>query len=380
MGNCFSSSPAKCAHEQRMEIIQQKIDGTATEIKVVEDEILIETMDSLHRKYLQQKLSRLVQEKYDLEIAIVMEELSRADIAPKREKILNDHLLYLRNRPSLKEGNQSDTLSRSLFRTPTMKMRRHFIDSIDPQLRNPWTKKKGTLTEAKTPTSDLRIENMRTNVANYYRCKKIVRKEGKKVTMATCCVTGKSGDHTQVLGAHLLPLRCHKYVIEKLDMSNIENGINNFRNFVLLSDGIEKAFDDQRLCFVSDGLGKLVLRILDPTVASVPIFPGAEDTIGKFEGTEMKFPDGKRPFTRVLSFHAQMSLLEAIKNAWEHNAHVTVENTDYGSPLTNDILFIRQYVQDYAGSIDDAKTEESPALNRILTGDTQSWESCSGRV
>ena len=136
-----------------MEITQQKIDDTATEIRMVADEILVDTVDSHRQQALQQKMNILVQERRDLvqerrdrearqeivelkkEIACVMKKLSRADIAPKRERILNDHLVDLRVRLILKEKKQSEALSQSLFWTPTMKMNhvQDYAGSIDDE-------------------------------------------------------------------------------------------------------------------------------------------------------------------------------------------------------------------------------------------------------
>lgn len=135
---------------------------------------------------------------------------------------------------------------------------------------------------------------------------------GKVVTMATCCVTGKKGDHNQVTAAHLLPRSAPPRFLEKLDM-DLKRGFDSFRNVILLAKNIKEAFDAQCLCFVSEeNTGEFELKILDEKVGDEPIWNGSTIKIKTFSGKTMKYADKNRPYSRVLSYHERTSYIKAI--------------------------------------------------------------------
>jgi hypothetical protein len=165
-------------------------------------------------------------------------------------------------------------------RAPSIQFNRSQLDSFDPQIRNIWAKPHENQRLASASKRSRRDDNLRRSFAVKPRCAVTTKSvSGDKITLAKCCATGVQGDNKVVIVAHLLPLRTSDFMLKKLELAN---GVNDFHNVILLTKGIEAAFDDQRVCFIKQD-GSFVLQILDPSARIEPIYPGSDCTIGEFE-------------------------------------------------------------------------------------------------
>ena len=253
-----------------------------------------------------------------------------------------------------------------IARSQSMLTTNHYIDYLIPQVRNPWVIETGFVA---TGSSTSRDRNLRNNVANHYRCK--VKDKVTKAIMAKCCISQHWGDHTSVVAAHLLPKRSDKYLLKYFQFDGTK-GLDDFRNVVLFAKNIEMAFDLQRVCFVKDqSTGEIILRILDPVVRVMPIFEGANEMIGDFEGAPMSFErKNVGPYTRVLSHHAALSRSVAMRNGWIPYEENKPKEYEYGSPLVRDTVTIepRDLARHFSASVSNVS---DPNELRIGTNPTE---------
>jgi len=256
--------------------------------------------------------------------------------------------------------NQRNDMNSEHFHTviaksPSVGARNAYLDMINSKIRNPWAcDDKKSLAGVLDEKAACRQDKLRRQVANHYRCKQIVKNDGQTVTLARCCVTEILGDHTQVVAAHLIPRSAPKKFVQLLEM-DVNHGIDDYRNLVLLSKNIEAAYDSQRLCFVKDELtGNVIMHILDPQVKDEPIYPGSKEKIGDYRDRPMVFDVDRGPYNRVLSFHAGISHALAKTKGWIPKGEEAP--CEYGSPLTNDT--IRCLQADYSYSCDSLEMDE----------------------
>jgi hypothetical protein len=98
---------------------------------------------------------------------------------------------------------------------------------------------------------------------------------------------------------------------ERLSLGYGKADIENIRNSILLCKGIEEAFDHKLISFVpSDkpfSSNRYKLHIWVDRVKSDPIFEGASQTIGSFDGASLDLTVGTathNPFKRAMSYQA----------------------------------------------------------------------------
>ena len=96
---------------------------------------------------------------------------------------------------------------------------------------------------------------------------------------------------------------------------------------------------EQRLCFVLSNESVLLyqIRILDSTLEKERVHESM--TFKELARKSFDLPvgkDGKRPFARCLSFHAQASYARAMRMGWLAGSEPCPEA--YGSPLGTDII------------------------------------------
>ena len=154
-----------------------------------------------------------------------------------------------------------------------------------------------------------------------------------------CQVSRVRGNNNQVATSHLLKHATKTHMREVLEFEDI----NDMRNILLLSKGIDKAFEKGRIYFEFEAERSFKMKVWDSSVVSELIFDGAhpDQTIGKYVGKYLRIPrDVEPPFKRVLSDHAQASFNHALNAGWIPENHPAP--TEYGSPLQNNILsFLR---------------------------------------
>lgn len=125
-----------------------------------------------------------------------------------------------------------------------------------------------------------------------------------------CMVTGKTGT---LRCAHLLPINV-KYSIVKL--LNMEGKINDFRNNLILSEQLEKAYDSQRISFVPENFlsDKLIMKIWDESILNETIFEKKGPKISEFVNVPLKveMPNNRKhePFKRCLAYHDFMCFMK----------------------------------------------------------------------
>lgn len=109
--------------------------------------------------------------------------------------------------------------------------------------------------------------------------------------------------------SHLLPRISN--ATERLSLGYKISDIENIRNTILLCKGIEEAFDHKYLSFVPTdkpfSSNRYKMQIWVDAIKSEPIYDGATQTIGSFDGAALDLTVGTRvhdPFKRALSYQA----------------------------------------------------------------------------
>ena len=203
---------------------------------------------------------------------------------------------------------------------------------------------------------EARPKNQRSTVAEYYGCKGIGQGDA---FLATCCVTGLEGTGSgkgtregkgAVVVSHNLGRKRPVAAFERFDL-DIAVDADNPRNTILVLKSIEQYYETKKLCFVPstpdldqwDGRS-FRMMIMDPSIREDPVFiydDGRPNppSFGHYENESFEFPEGKTPFTRILSHHAQCSYRHAVNVKWI-DPEVRGCPPHYGSPLKNDTLVI----------------------------------------
>jgi hypothetical protein len=182
---------------------------------------------------------------------------------------------------------------------------------------------------------------------NLNQCSKYYDRYCVRRGLVQCCVTNVWGDCKTVVGAHLLPMTTTP--AERLKSLNMEGKFNNMsRNLLPLLRTIEKAYYAHRLCFVlaadhhDEGfvvpVPRYRIQILDSTLKKE--FCNENQTFESLAGETFALPmlpDGSTgPFTRCLSFHAQVSHCVAVHKGWIKKSEPRPQQ--YGSPMDYDII------------------------------------------
>ena len=204
------------------------------------------------------------------------------------------------------------------------------IDHNSDMSQNPWSRSPRRLQPD-------RENQLRKQVAKYYKRYKVKSKKGKQVTHSKCCVTDVWGDSNTVVAALLLPLGTTSSNIQK--ELNMQGKLTDVRNIIPLLKTIEDAYNTQRLCFVLDNKDptRHKLQILDPTLKNEFVHGNVTfEELSQCSSFELpQGEDGLRPFTKCLSFHAQSSYDRAVKKKWI-SSRSEPRPVEYGSPLTTD--------------------------------------------
>ena len=124
---------------------------------------------------------------------------------------------------------------------------------------------------------------------------------------------------------------------------------NDVRNGLLLATEIHRAFDQLRLSFVKTCplSQQLYLKIWDNSCRKIEVYPGANRTIGDFDGA--KLLANHQPFKRALFYHAYIAYLKF--NFVSSNK----QPEEYGSENESDYYSGRRLMKDAV--IQDMKDE-----------------------
>lgn len=130
------------------------------------------------------------------------------------------------------------------------------------------------------------------------------RTAGKKHKQLKCQILDKVANSEFIIGAHIWKRATNGAGLEEFGLT--PSDIDNTRNGLLLTKGIEVAFDQLRVCFLYDMVhSRLILRLADDTIADE--FIEHSDPPKKFSDIvdrELLCPKNKLPYRRLLSWHA----------------------------------------------------------------------------
>ena len=324
--------------KQRLEYID-KLHVNQAERECIDKKQRLERIDKLHvnqaeRAYIdkKQRLERIERMLHEWKLSLVAYERSNRETMNKVVRTVSS----------------VSSVSRISY-DPWENARRNpkgLVSSVSLISFDPWYK------AAKNP------DGLREKAARHYGYCRIIAK---------CCLTGITGNREEVNNTHLLPRNAAPRFLDELDFTDVDDA----RNMILLCNNIGKAFDRQQLCFLEDENDprSLILKIWDEEIRNKLVFDGDTErrTIGSYSGHKMTFEEGKTPFKRVLSKHAQCSYETAKERKWIKADEP--KPIEYGSPLQDDTLTFR-------------KLEKSCSTNGMHTssGDWDSPNAIDGHI
>ncbi len=135
-----------------------------------------------------------------------------------------------------------------------------------------------------------------------------------------------------VTGAHLWPNRANPNDLAHLGLAPAN--ARDCRNGLLLSSGIEKAFDALQVTFLLNKEHSFVLRVLDDQIAAYDhvLYSGAKSyanrssgaqTFSAIDGMTLKY-GANPPYRRILWLHAHCALAQMEKNGWTPVSQLSV--------------------------------------------------------
>lgn len=179
------------------------------------------------------------------------------------------------------------------------------------------------------------------------------------ISHASLTISTSSTPKNPVTVAHLLARNAE--ADERLSLGYRKADVESIRNSLLLCKGIEEAFNHKYISFepidTPFSRHKYKLRIWVDAVRSDPIYEGAAQTIGSFDGAPLELTVGTtmhNPFNRALSYQA----FRAFKK-WGRKLGCTElpEDSDIsvykGSYQTKRAKYARQLAKDIAADAED---------------------------
>jgi hypothetical protein len=160
--------------------------------------------------------------------------------------------------------------------------------------------------ESARTTGSQRNANFRQKLINYY---KRASSSGKNVKCQILDVfVSKAEAQNTIIAAHIWKASTGGKDLDEFGLST--DYVNDARNGVFLTKGIEDAFDNQQVCFLYNTLdSQLYLWVADKRIMSQTI-EGSKPPI-KFADVHQHplcCPPNRLPFRRLLSWHARLSL------------------------------------------------------------------------
>lgn len=250
---------------------------------------------------------------------------------------------------SLRSRSDNAQFDMMVARSPVVKHMRDAITSVEPDAVTVW--------DFCHPTPELSKKDrqrLRKPTALHYGAYK---NDG---NLAMCQLSRQWGNSQQVTTNHLLGHKTRHHMRNIFEFDDI----NDKRNLLLLSKGVEKAFETGRIYFDGEDDRTFVMKILDETVKDEFIFEGSAVTIGSLEGKKLRIPRNvDPPFKRVLSHHAQDAYRKALERGFITSD--AARPNEYGSPLRNNMLAITQATTDSINENDDSLNTSLGGLNGI---------------
>jgi hypothetical protein len=110
----------------------------------------------------------------------------------------------------------------------------------------------------------------------------------------------------KIIAAHIWKASTRGKGLEEFGL--LPKEINNARNGMFLTKGIEDAFDKQQVCFLYNVLeSSLILWVADHAILSATII-GSTKKFSDVHQKPLLCPHGRLPYRRLLSWHARLTL------------------------------------------------------------------------
>jgi hypothetical protein len=128
------------------------------------------------------------------------------------------------------------------------------------------------------------------------------------------CRCALTNTRESVILAHILPRSAKPDIRECLHI--VDEDVNSFRNLILLTSNVEKAFDSLKVSFVPKSVldQSLVLKIWDDDVRTTKILSNSEESFNDFEGhtLNLQMPNGveHNPFRRCFAYQALLAYMK----------------------------------------------------------------------
>lgn len=110
----------------------------------------------------------------------------------------------------------------------------------------------------------------------------------------------------KIIAAHIWKASTRGQALDEFGLH--PSDVNDARNGLFLTKGIEDAFDKQQVCFLYNLLEcRLILWVADPSIMTQTIL-GSDKIFSDVHQQPLLCPDGKMPYRRLLSWHARLTL------------------------------------------------------------------------
>ena len=228
---------------------------------------------------------------------------------------------------SVRSRSDKEHFDMMVANSPAVKHMRDAIASVEPDAVTIWD-----FCHPDRELSQKDRKKLRIPTAKHY---KVYKREG---NLVMCQLALKWGNNQQVTTSHLLKHGTRHHMRKVFEFDDI----NDKRNLLMLSKGVEKAFETGRIYFEGGNDDRtFIMKIFDQTVKDELIFDGSNVKIGSLEGKKLRIPkDVQPPFKRVLSHHAQDAYRKALERGFITSE--TKPPIEYGSPLKDNLLDFTQ--------------------------------------
>jgi hypothetical protein len=171
-----------------------------------------------------------------------------------------------------------------------------------------------------------------------------------------CQILNTPMNSEDIIGAHIWKRATNGEGLEEFGL--VPADIDNARNGLLLTKGIEHAFDHLQVCFLYNfTTNKLVLHVADTALLEESILLSKPPTSFKdVDGRELLCPKGKLPYRRLLSWHAYWTLKKAGKlRDYKQFHQLSVKSPGYNFPrdVENDEVISMMEAEMVASDIED---------------------------
>ena len=189
-----------------------------------------------------------------------------------------------------------------------------FIDALPAVIRevslmrkhrlNPWENEK-SFARTTTTASTSPPEKFRHAVISYYQRASNSQKSVKCQILDN--FTPIQEAHDTIAAVHIWKASTRGKYLDEFGLE--EKNLNNPRNGLFLTKGIEDAFDHQQICFLYNILqSKLVLWVADSNIMGQTIEGSTTRTFSDVHQKPLLCPPDRPPYRRLLSWHARLTL------------------------------------------------------------------------